>query len=59
MKELKALIKSTFNLWVKRRWLKGIEKSIKKRDKAYENYKHHHYVANELMKEYNAHYENH
>lgn len=47
------LIKKQFDLWCRMRWLKGINREVKKRDKYYEQYKRHDYVANALLAEYN------
>ena len=52
------LIKKEFELWVKMRWLKEINKVNKKRDKLYEDYKRQCYVADELCKEYIKKYPN-
>ena len=38
------------------RWLKTIDKETRKRDKHYTKYKHHEFVARELMKEYEIKY---
>ena len=50
---LKRLIKESFELWCEMNWLKAIDKELKKRDKCYEMYKRHDYVATELLEEYN------
>lgn len=52
MKHLIDLIASTFDLWVKMRWLKGIDKELRKRDKLWERYKRQRYVVNEMYKEF-------
>lgn len=49
---LKKLLKESFNLWCRMRWLKTIDKEIKKRDKCYEQYKRHQYIATKLVEEY-------
>lgn len=54
MKELKDLIKKSFALWVKMRWLKTIDKEVKKRRKYFFKYKRQEYVVNKLVEEYNA-----
>ena len=52
MSELKELIKKSFDLFVKMRWLKTIEKENRKARKAYEKYKRHNYLAQKLFAEY-------
>ena len=52
------LIKKEFELWVKMRWLKEINKVITKRDKLYEDYKRQCFVAEELYKEFCKKYPN-
>ena len=47
------LLKKQFDLWCRMRWLKEIDKEVKKRDKCYEQYKRHDYVAKALVEEYN------
>ncbi len=49
---MKELIKKSFDLWVKMRWLKIIEKETKKRDKLLSRYNRQKYVVSELLKEY-------
>lgn len=49
---MKELIKKSFDLWVKMRWLKMIEKETKKRDKLWSRYNRQEYVVSELLKEY-------
>lgn len=46
------LLKKEFDLWCRMRWLKEIDREVKKRDKCYEQYKRHDYVAKALVKEY-------
>jgi hypothetical protein len=53
MSELKELIKKSFDLWVKMRWLKTIDKEVKKRRKYFFKYKRQEYVVNKLVEEYN------
>lgn len=50
---LKRLIKEAFELWCKKRWLKIIDKEVNKRDKCYQKYKRHDYVAKRLMDDFN------
>lgn len=47
------LLKKQFDLWCRMRWLKEINREVKKRDKCYEQYKRHEYVAKALVEEYN------
>lgn len=47
------LFKQTFELWVKMRWLKTIDKEVKKRRKYFFKYKRQEYVVNKLVEEYN------
>ena len=53
MKELKELLKRSFELRVKMRWLKTIDKEVKKRRKYFFKYKRQEYVVNKLVEEYN------
>lgn len=50
---MRKLLKQTFELWVKMRWLKTIDKEIKKRRKYFFKYKRQEYVVNKLVDEYN------
>lgn len=50
---MKELLKRSFELWVKMRWLKTIDKEIKKRRKYFFKYKRQEYVVNKLVEEYN------
>jgi hypothetical protein len=47
------LLKKQFDLWCRMRWLKEIDREVKKRDKYYEQYKRHDYIAKGLLEEYN------
>lgn len=49
---LKKLLKERFDQWCRMRWLKTIRKETNKRDKCYEQFKRHDYVAKRLMDEY-------
>lgn len=49
---MRELIKKSFDLWVRMRWLKIIEKETKKRDKLLSRYNRQKYVVSELLKEY-------
>jgi hypothetical protein len=53
MIELKEMIKKSFDLWVKMRWLKTIDKEVKKRRKYFFKFKRQEYVVNKLVEEYN------
>lgn len=50
---MKNLIKKSFDLWVRKRWLKIIAKEVAKRDKLLKEYYRKVYVVGELVKEYN------
>ena len=56
MAELIKLIKESFELSVKMRWLKEIEKAIHKREKLYKDYQRQGVVISELVKEFNKRY---
>ena len=56
MAELIHVIKKSFELSVKTRWLKEIEKAIHKREKLYEDYQRQGFVISELVKEFNKRY---
>lgn len=49
---LRKLMKERFDLWVKMRWLKTIEKETDKRNKLYHKYNRQSHVVDELVKEY-------
>jgi hypothetical protein len=51
--EMKELLKRRFEIWLKMRWLKTINKEIKKRRKYLFKYKKQEYVVNKLVEEYN------
>lgn len=53
---LKDMLKRSFEMRCRVRWLKTIDKETRKRDKHYTKYKHHEFVARELMKEYEIQY---
>ena len=50
---MKNLIKKSFDLWIRKRWLKIIAKEVAKRDKLLNAYHRKVYVVGELVKEYN------
>ena len=54
---MKRLIKESFELWHKKRWLKLIDKEVSKRDKCYQEYKRHDYVARQLMNAFHNQFE--
>lgn len=54
---IKQLIKESFELWRKKRWLKLIDKEVSKRDKCYQEYKRHDYVARQLMNAFHNQFE--
>lgn len=49
---MREMIKKSFDLWVRMRWLKIIEKETKKRDKLLSRYNRQKYVVSEMLKEY-------
>ena len=51
---LKKLIKKRFDIWVRMRWLKTIEKETDKRNKLYEKYNRQQYVVSNLVQEFCA-----
>ena len=53
MEELKMLIKQSFELRIKMRWLKTIDKAVKKRRKCFFKYKRQEYVVDKLVERYN------
>ena len=50
---MKELLKQRFELWIKMRWLKSIDKEVKKRRKYFFKYKRQEYVVDKLVDEYN------
>ena len=56
MKELKELIKKSFELRVKMAWLKTINKAVNERNKCYEKYQRKAYVVIALFEEYERKY---
>jgi hypothetical protein len=52
MQKLKELIKQSFELWVKKRWLKEIDRAIDRYKKTYAKATREHYVMNKLIEEY-------
>lgn len=47
------LLKRTFELWVKKRWLKEINKAVDRYNKTYAKATREHYVMSKLIEEYN------
>ena len=47
------LIKRTYNIWCKKRWLKIIEREVDRYHRMNANIKVQRFVVNELIKEYN------
>lgn len=52
MQELKKLLKESFELWVKKRWLKEIDRAIERYKKTYAKATREHSVMNRLIEEY-------
>jgi hypothetical protein len=52
MQKLKELIKRSFELSVKKRWLKEIDRAIDRYKKTYAKATREHYVMNKLIEEY-------
>lgn len=50
---MKELLKQRFELWIKMRWIKTIDKENKKRRKYFFKYKRQEYVVDKLVEEYN------
>lgn len=50
---MKELLKRRFELWIKMRWLKTIDKEVRKRQKLSSKYHKQEYVVEQLVKEYN------
>ena len=56
MKELKELLKRTFEIWRKMRWLKMIDREADEMRKLAEKWNRKQYVVKELVREYNERY---
>ena len=52
MKTLKELIKESFEMRVRMSWLKTINKEVKKREKAMEQFNRHNFIVKKLQEEY-------
>lgn len=52
MQKLKELIKRSFELSVKKRWLKEIDRAVDRYKKTYAKATREHYVMNKLIEEY-------
>lgn len=53
MSIIKDLLKRSFELWVKKRWLKEIDRAVESYKKAQAKAKREYYVMNKLIEEYN------
>lgn len=53
MSTVKDLLKRTFDLWVKKRWLKEISRSVDRYNKYKDSAAREQYILNSLIKEYN------
>ena len=53
MEKFKELLKRSFDLWVKRRWLNEINRSVNRYNKYKDKAAREQYVLNSLIKEYN------
>lgn len=53
MYKFSDLLKRTFELWVKKNWLKEIDRAVDRYKKAYAKATREHYVMNKLIEEYN------
>ena len=53
MEKLKELLKKSFELWVKKRWLNEINRSVDRYNKYKDKAAREQYVLNCLIKEYN------
>jgi len=49
---MKELIKSTFNLWIKRRWLKSIERDVDKYNRLDRKLKTQAFIVHSMIKRY-------
>lgn len=52
MNKFKELLKRTFELWVKKRWLKEIDRAVDRYKKAHDKATRERYVMNSLLEEY-------
>lgn len=52
MDKFKELLKQSFDLWVKKRWLKEIDIAVDRYKKAYVKANREHYVMNKLIEDY-------
>lgn len=57
MTKLKEFITSMFDMWVQKRWLKTIDKSIRRRDRLMDDYRREVRVLGRLVTRYNELYE--
>jgi hypothetical protein len=52
MQKFKELLKQSFDLWVKKRWLKEIDRAVDRYKKAHDKATRERYVLNKLLEEY-------
>ena len=50
---MKELLKQSFELWCKKRWLKAIDKQINKYDHLRQKMEHQYYVLSAMINRYN------
>ena len=50
---MKELLKQSFELWCKKRWLKAIDKEINKYDHLRQKMEHQYYVLSAMINRYN------
>ena len=53
MQKFKELCKRSFDLWVKKRWLKEIDRAVDRYKKTYAKADREHYVMQALIRRYN------
>ena len=46
------LLKRTFEFWIKKRWLKEIDRAVDRYNKAHDKATREHYIMNSLLEEY-------
>ena len=56
MEKLKQLIKESFELWVKKRWLKELNRSLDSYNKSNAKARRDYYVLQVMLNEYNERY---
>lgn len=50
---MKELLKQSFELWCKKRWLKAIDKEINRYNHLYQNTQRQHYVFSKMINRFN------